>query len=1005
VLVRKTVTVLFCDVTESTRLGESLDPETHRRVMSRYFEEMSAAIEAHGGTVEKFIGDAVMAVFGVPTVHEDDALRAVRAAADMRKRLAVLNEELESVHGVALQTRTGVNTGEVVAGDPTGRTLVTGDAVVVAKRLEEAAPPGEILIGKATYPLVQHAINAGPLQTFSAKGKTELPSRRIDEVRTGEAAIARRFDVRLVGRSAELERLRSEFGQAVSGQTARLVTVLGPAGIGKSRLARELLAEVDGKATVLVGRCLPYGEGITFWPIVELVRAAGGEEAVRASLADTEQGDVIAERVLAAVSPGDDAASTEEMFWGIRRYLETLAATKPLVVCLEDVQWAEVTFLDLVDYLAGWAQRAPILFLCLARPDLLERRPGWSAPRDNAVIVSLEALHESASNELLAELLEDEAIRPAIRERIAEAAEGNPLFLEQLTAMAAESGNGGALSVPPSIQAVISARLDGLDSDERAVVECAAIVGKEFVRGAIVELAAPETRGAVGGALRELVRKGVVVPHAAGASAEDGFRFGHVLIRDVAYEAMPKQLRAELHERFPDWIAAHVGGGELDEIIAYHLEQAYRYRTELGPADERARDLAARASTLLGRAGRRAFGRGDMPAAVALLSRAHSLHLQDDEQRLELGLVFGEALIESGDFERAEATLLDVARAADARHAPRVAALAAVELAYLHLYTDLDAGQAARAAEEALRVFEGLEDAYGAAKARMLLARTYFQRCWYGQEEEALQQALTDARDEGDRRLLVAIRGGLARAAVLGPRPVGEAREICRGILTDAAGDPSLEAVIHVLLATLSAMEGQFDDARALYRSAQAVFDELGLRLFLAGMRSYSGIVELIAGNPAGAEAEFASGYAELERIGERGRLSTLAALRAYALALEGRHDEADTFVRKSLDAAARDDVSSQVFARLARSISLGARGRLEEAETVAREAAALVEDTDDSLLRPGTAAVLAEILLAQGDEVGAAAEAERALSLYTAKGNVVSSERVRVLDLGTGKR
>ena len=1000
-LVRKTVTVVFCDVTESTRLGETLDPETHRRVMSRYFDEMSGALEAHGGTVEKFIGDAVMAVFGVPTVHEDDALRAVRAASEMRERLVRLNKELEPAYGLTLEMRIGVNTGEVVAGDSaSGHTLVTGDAVVVAKRLEEAAPPGQILIGKATYPLVSHAVQAGPLQSFKAKGKDAgLPSRSVEDVSIGAGGIARRLDALLVGRDDELAALREELDRVRHGRTCRLVTLLGPAGIGKSRLARELLAAAAGDATTLTGRCLPYGDGITYWPLVELVSDAGGEEAVRARLAGVEQGQLAVDRVLAATGAGDPSASTEETFWGVRRFLETLAEERPLVICLEDMHWAEPTLLDLVDYLAGWIHEAPVLLLCLARPELLERRPDWSAPRENAVIVTLEPLSDTASSKLLAGMSEGTALQETTQIRIAEAAEGNPLFLEQLTAMAAETGNGAPLRVPPSVQAVIAERLDRLAADERAVVECAAIVGKEFVRGAVIELAGPEAGATVGRALRELVRKGLVRPHVSAMVGDDGFRFGHVLIRDVAYDAMPKQLRAELHERFPDWIERNAGerAGELEEIIAYHLEQARRYRTELGPTDERTVALAQRAATLLGRAGRRAFARGDMPAAVALLSRADALLGDEDERRLDLVIVLARALIQSGDLARAETLLAGASETAGAAGNRRIGALASIEQAYVHLYTDMHNGaeEAERTADEALATFEELSDRHGQARALNLLAAVHWHRCRYGPMEEVLERALSQAEAE-DRRLLVGIRSGLARAAVLGPRPVGEAQDVCSQILVDAAGDASLEAVVNAMLAALSAMQGRFDEARTLYMSSQRLFEELGMRLQLAGLRTYSGLVELLAGDAHAAENETVRGYEELERMGELGQLSTIAALRAHALLLQDRHEEADAFVRTSLEAASDDDLVSQVFARSARGRILAAQGRLAEAEEVTRDAVRLAEQTDSPFLRAVAAADLAEVLRAAGAGTAAQSEAERALALSEAKGDEVSSERAR---------
>jgi class 3 adenylate cyclase len=399
------VTVLFCDVVRSTQLGETLDAEAVRQVMSAYFDAMQEVIERHGGVVEKFIGDEVMAVFGVPTVHEDDALRAVRAATEMRTRLTTFNAELDPDWGIRLEARIGVNTGAVVAGDPaTGSTFVTGDAVNVAKRLEQAARPGEILIGTATYPLVKDAVTVGPRETFRVKGKEKEISRwRLDEVDAEAAGVRRRLDAPLVDRTAELARIRAAFESAASNGRCRLLTMIGAPGIGKSRLARELLDRLAGEATGLTGRCLPYGEGITFWPLAEIVNQAGTEAGVAQALRGEIDGDLVAEHVNAAIGR-TDATGGEETFWAVRRYFEALARRRPLVVCLD-------------------------------------------SPLDEAT--------------------GDTKLRPETRAWIARTAEGNPLFVEQLMVAAAERGEtGDGVEVPPTIQALLAARLDLLTPEE-----------------------------------------------------------------------------------------------------------------------------------------------------------------------------------------------------------------------------------------------------------------------------------------------------------------------------------------------------------------------------------------------------------------------------------------------------------------------------------------------------------------------------------------------------------
>ena len=409
--VRKVVTVVFCDVAGYTAAGERLDPEALRRLQSRYFADVRAALERHGGKVEKFIGDAAMAVFGIPQVHEDDALRAVRAAADVREAVAALG----------LEGRIGVNTGEVVAG--AGDALVTGDAVNVAARLEQSAEPGEILIGEDTFRLVRDAVDAEPVEPLRLKGKQEVVAAyRLSSVGADQAGVARRLRSPLVGRRRELELLRNAFERMAGERACHLFTVLGPAGVGKSRLVAEFLDGVD--ATVLRGRCLPYGEGITFWPLHEVLEKVGDDERARPAL------DLL----------GGTAAAPEELFLAVRRLLEALARERPLAVVFDDLQWAEPTFLDLVEHVADWSRDAPILLVCLARPELLDARRGWGGDKFNATSVLLEPLGAEESGHLLANLLGSAHLPAEASARITEAAEGNPLFVEELLAMLIDEG-------------------------------------------------------------------------------------------------------------------------------------------------------------------------------------------------------------------------------------------------------------------------------------------------------------------------------------------------------------------------------------------------------------------------------------------------------------------------------------------------------------------------------------------------------------------------------------
>jgi class 3 adenylate cyclase len=573
---RKVVSVLFCDVVGSTALGESTDPEALRALLARYFDRMREVVERHGGSVEKFIGDAVMAVFGVPVVHEDDALRACRAAVEMR----------EAFGGLGIEGRIGVSTGEVVTG--TEERLATGDALNVAARLQQAAAPGEVLIAGPTRLLVGDAVDVEPVEPLALKGKSEpVPAFRLLEAR---AAFERRHDSVFVGRERELAVLGEAWGRALAQQRCELVTVVGDPGLGKSRLAAEALASIE--ARVVRGRCLPYGAGITYWPVVEVVKhldAAPADPAAAAAMRSL-------------LGESEAATSAEEIAWAFRKLLEEQA---PLVVLFDDIQWGEETFLDLVEHVALLSSAAPLLLVCMARPELLDSRSSWP------VTVRLEPLSGQDAASLIGVGVAEE-----LRSRIAAAAGGNPLFIGEMLAMAGEAGD--EIAVPPTLKSLLAARLDQLDAAERRVLERGAVEGEVFHRGAVQALAPDETQ--VTPRLAALVRRELIRPDRAQFAGEDGFRFRHLLIRDAAYDALPKASRAELHQRFARWLEQRGDDlVELDEILGYHLEQAARYKQELGHPDT---TLAERAGARLAAAGRRARWRGDDRSAAGLLERA-----------------------------------------------------------------------------------------------------------------------------------------------------------------------------------------------------------------------------------------------------------------------------------------------------------------------------------------------------------------------------------------------
>ena len=1016
---RKTVTIVFSDLKGSTNLGERLDSEALREIMARYFEEMQRVLERHGGTVEKFIGDAVMAVFGLPKLHEDDALRAVRAAFDMKTSLAKLNGELERRWGVQLANRTGVNTGEVVAGDQTDQRLVTGDAVNVAARLEQAAPELEVLIGEPTYRLVRGAVEVEPVEPLELKGKSErVPAYRLLSVRSG-AMLPRRLDAPLVGREAELALLGDALARASAAGSARMVTVVAHAGVGKTRLLAEFLRSASREATVLRGHCLPYGEGITFWPLTEIVHDAGGigeddtpDQALaklRAVVAD--EPDLVTERLATVLGLGEREFPVEELFWASRKLFESLARERPLVVVFEDIHWAEPTLLALIEHLVDNAD-APLLVLCTARPDLLEVHGEWSESA-SAQRVELQALSTDQAGALVDNLLGSELDRGA-RRRIAEAAEGNPLFVEQMVSMWIESGllvqrDGGwvpaadlsAVDVPPTIQALLAARLDRLNRDERGVIEPAAVVGRVFYRGAVETMTADELRAELDALLGALIRKEFVAPdHDTTLPGEDTYRFHHVLIRDAAYQGLLKRARADLHERAAEWLAAAMGPRvvEVEEIMGYHLERAFRYRDELGPLDDHAHRVGVRASTLLGASGRRALARGDMPAAANLLRRASGLLPRTDPRRLHLLPDLGEVLLELGEFQEAEALLseaiLEGARAGD-RRLETEATLVRLAVRFAGSPDSLGPS-VVRDVERALAESEKLGDHRGIAKAYRLLGTIHGTVAHYEEAERATLRTIEHARLAGDQMLEVRNFPPYAIVSAYGPRPISEALERCEELLPAAQGDRRTQAVVLCVLSHLHAMQGSFDEARREYRRAQVMLDDLGVKVLAASTSLDSGPVEMLAGDPAGAERELRRDLDRLEAMGERFLASSVTAYLAQAVVAQGRMDEAEALSRKCEEVVLADDAEAQSIWRRVRALAIVDRGEDRQAAKLAREAVEIIRRTDSPVLQADALVDAAEILQKAGWDAEGEPLLTEALDLYERKGDLVGAARAR---------
>jgi class 3 adenylate cyclase/tetratricopeptide (TPR) repeat protein len=971
--VRKTVSVVFADVRGSTALGEALDPEAARKLMARYFEQARTILERHGGTVEKFIGDAVMAVFGVPQLHEDDALRAVRAAAELRDGVT------------EVQLRIGVNTGEVVAGG--GETLVTGDAVNVAARLEQAAQPGEVLLGEQTYALVRDAVEVEPAEPLSAKGKTDpVVAYRLRRVVEGADPFSRRLDAPLVGREREQRLLREAFERAVEERSCHLFTLLGTAGIGKSRLAQELVENLGDSALVLTGRCLPYGEGITYWPLVEIVRELGSEANVVGYLEGEPDARAIINHVFAAVGIADEELSAEETFWAVRKLFEALAREKALVVVLDDLHWAESTFLDLVEHLADWSREAPILLLCLARPELLDTRPGWSGGKLNATSLLLEPLSATETETLIDNLFA--RLAESLRNRITEAAEGNPLFVEQMLAMLTEQVElDGELQVPPTIQALLAARLDRLPAPERATLERAAVIGKEFTRGAIAAL------GGDSALLLPLVRKELIRPDRT-SIGDDDFRFRHLLVRDAAYDAVPKELRAELHEQFANWTETQ--RSEYDEIVGYHLEQAYSYKEELGTIDD---ELARRAASRLANAGLRAEARGDIHAVANLLGRATALMSEDNVDRLELLIALSSALHSIGQTEEATALLEEVVERSQARGERALELRAGLTLQGQHAWLQPEgAGEAIReAAEAAIAELEQVGDDRALGEAWAAINFYYVERLNAAGIANASDHALFHARRAGDRRLEQEALTMTALAAYLGSTPVDDAIPRIEGVLSEVAvaSNRSSEAFVWTFLADLHSQRGEHETARQLADRSDARWEELGNRRFGAGSAQTTAYVDLRAGDPVAAEERLRAAYETLEGMGEKGSRCGVSAVLAEALYRQGRLGEAERFAEISEELAGSSDVIAQMWWREVKAKLLARRGDEAEALRLAREAVERSEPTDNLVGKGEAYETLGETLGLLGKVDQARTAYERALELYELKGSIVDAGRV----------
>ncbi len=1008
--VRKVVTAMFCDLGGSTGFGERVDAESARSVIGRYHALLQEVVDAHDGTVAKFIGDGMLAFFGIPEVAEDDAERAVAAAAEMQRRFGEFAASVAERYGETLTFRIGVNSGEVVIAE--GDADVVGDALNVAARLEKACEPGRVTVGEATWRLTRGSFEFEPLGEVTVKGRAEpVAAYVLAQEATTEQATP------FVGREPEVRRLRAAFDGAVADRAAHVVTVIGPPGVGKTRLSRELEEALAEEATVLSTACELAG-GTTFAPVVDLLRprvGPAGDDGTtsREQLAslvppDEPERDRIVDG-LAGLVGVDEARSTEETFWAVRRLVESMARATPLVVVLDDIQWAASLFLDLLEHLAEWVTDAPVLLVGLARPEIRSVRPVLAEPgRRRADVIVLGGLDAEATAQLATRMLGGGGLPAELQARLPASTDGNPLFVRELVRMLVDEAiirqdgdtwrltvDVESIEVPPTIRSLLASRIERLPEPERTVLERASILGTDFTLGglrALVDGGDPVDQ------LERLRRRDMVEPTGAYLGDEPLYRFHHVLIRDAVYSRLLKEARAALHERAATYTRAATAGlvGEHETAIAHHYEQAHDYLRQLGSLDDHGRDLGRQAAELLTIAAHRALDRDDLVAAGELARRALD-RLEDTEPatRADLLLLGCEALLASGELTAA-AELVDELRGLGAG-SPRLAAWVDTYVAQL-----LDLAEPERLDEaEALVLaaaerFTDLGEPSGQAKAHLVHAGLMARQGRVAESERELDQAMAAARAADDQRRLVAVFGETPSAALWGPSPVPQAAgrilDVIRLVRITAAS-PSVEATSTRHQAVLEALRGRFDTGRTLLADARRTVEELGLRRDLMEVELFAGIIELLAGDPRAAEVPLRAAHAGLDEMGAGADAALAAAHLARGLLAQGRVDDAEAAAAAS-ERAAGQDLKAGIASRTVRAQVLALRGEVADAVVVAEAAVALAADTDLVLDHADAWSALAEVRSAAGDEAGAEAARGEADRLHALKGTVGTAGR-----------
>jgi class 3 adenylate cyclase/tetratricopeptide (TPR) repeat protein len=994
------VTVLFADLVGFTSRAEQMDPEDVRALLSPYYSLLRTELERFGGTVEKFIGDAVMAVFGAPLAHEDDPERAVRAA------LAIRDWAREEEQ---IQVRIAVNTGEALimlgARMAEGEGMAAGDVVNTAARLQAAAQVNGILVGQRTFRATRQAIEYRQAAPVEAQGKREPVA--VWEVLGARARfgvdVPHRARTALVGRERELGVLRDALARVRSERTPQLVTLVGVPGIGKSRLLHELWQVVEAEPELISwrqGRSLPYGEGVSFWALAEMIKAQAGileddtpaeagaklAETTADVVGGTPEADWVARHLSALAGLGSGGPPTggdrSEVFSAWRQFFEALAEQRPLVLVFEDLHWADDGLLDFVDYLADWAGEVPLLVVGAARPELLTRRPGWGGGKPNAVTLSLAPLSDDDTARLIGSLLGRPVLEAGQQAVLLVHVGGNPLYAEQYMQMLAEQGAGRELPLPESIQGIISARLDLLAPPEKRLLQDAAVIGKVFWPGAVAALDGTPGHGELEEYLHGLERKQFIRRERRSSVADQTqYTFVHVLLRDVAYGQIPRAARASRHARAAGWIESLGRPEDHAEMLAHH----YLNALDLARAVNRdTADLAARARTALHRAGDRASALNAFAAAARYYRAALALWPQDArEQRAGLLRRLGTALCEVGELDQAEAVLAEGSEAAAAAGLLELQARIRVRLAEVHNSLGGPTAEALAECEAVTAILDAESDLEGLAEVWLVAGQLLF---WLGQspgDQEALERAMSYARQSGNHRAEIQAGSWLTMTFVYMPIPADAAVARAEQLLQLADGEPWAEADILMPLSVNYAHAGRFAEARQAIARAQSVYGSSGAIIKWALGEQMASMIELIAGDPAAAEHRLREAYETLRAKGERGFLNTLAGFLAEALYAQGRLDEAQQITEEAQEAAAAADIDAQARWRTARAKVLARSGQFPTARTLLDEAEALVSPTSWATLQADILMARAEVDRLAGAPERAEASLRRALCIY----------------------